>query len=763
MLYGIVWLLLIELIGISTFVIFLKPFKAIPDKGYSISKPLGILLLSLVTWLISSSKTIPVTETTAILLLIGLAACSALVGTIKWRFIKQIIKHNYRIILLTEAVFLLIYLVFLTIRYLDPGIDHTEQPMDFAFLNASINTLTGQPLDPWFKGEVISYYYFGYWIFGTLTKISQLPSFASYNLALATIPAITGSILFALTAIFLKISRQKFDFRVISCSLIAAACGVFMANLQGILEFFRINSVGSVGFWKKVCIDGMQNPVMTSVDSWRPTDFWWWFKTSRIINYFGPTCEDEGLDYTINEFPFFSYLLGDLHPHVMVTPFFLVFLYLVYDLFKRDVSKRPDVTYWSKVVLVGSTFGCVCFINMWMLPICASVLLGVCFLKWLSPQPITKITLVKSMSLILGVSILILLPYVWSFQSSVSGLSRTVYQTSTIHGIVLWGPLLILSLPQVIWNFGTTPIGKSWKSDIALSLAIAGMPWLIRFLIPASNIGLEANSMFSFAIPVTILCLISNLTLLNLVRREGLSHRNLILSIFSISMLLILVPELFYIGDVYGNRMNTVFKLHYPVWIFLSICSAYSIYQWTKGSIRTPKFFKYLYTLIACLMLICAFYYSPAAAMTKISESNISGFRDSDSGLKESELSALKFAKSNIDINQGILESVGEWDGSGFISRNTGIANIVNWPGHQNQWRDSNPEIYQRATDVEIIYSTTNIDQAKSLLYKYEIDFVYIGRQELNQYTNNQLVKFGSMGTLVFGSMDNIRIIEIEH
>ena len=288
MLYGIVWLLLIELIGISTFVIFLKPFKAIPDKGYSISKPLGILLLSLVTWLISSSKTIPVTETTAILLLIGLAACSALVGTIKWRFIKQIIKHNYRIILLIEAVFLLIYLVFLTIRYLDPGIDHTEQPMDFAFLNASINTLTGQPLDPWFKGEVISYYYFGYWIFGTLTKISQLPSFASYNLALATIPAITGSILFALTAIFLKISRQKFDFRVISCSLIAAACGVFMANLQGILEFFRINSVGSVGFWKKVCIDGMQNPVVTSVDSWRPTDFWCGSKPLELSTILDP-------------------------------------------------------------------------------------------------------------------------------------------------------------------------------------------------------------------------------------------------------------------------------------------------------------------------------------------------------------------------------------------------------------------------------------------------------------------------------------------
>ena len=124
---------------------------------------------------------------------------------------------------------------------------------------------------------------------------------------------------------------------------------------------------------------------------------------------------------------------------------------------------------------------------------------------------------------------------------------------------------------------------------------------------------------------------------------------------------------------------------------------------------------------------------------------------------------ALQYAKTNIGISQGILESVGEWNGSGFISRNTGIAYIVNWPGHKNQWRDSDPEVYQRATDVETIYSTESIDQAKSLLSKYKIDFVYIGRQELNKYSNTQLAKFGSMGTLIFGSLDNVRIIEIKH
>ncbi|MFL2760169.1 MAG: DUF2298 domain-containing protein [Dehalococcoidia bacterium] len=763
MLYGIVWLLLIELIGISTFVVLLKFFKAIPDKGYSISKPLGILSLSLVTWLLSFSKVIPVTETTAILLLVVLVACSTLIALIKWRLIKQLVKHNYRIILLTEAVFLLTYVVFFSIRYFDPGINHTEQPMDFAFLNASINTTSGQPVDPWFKGEHISYYYFGYWIFGTLTKISQLTSLASYNLSLVAIPAMTASILFALTAIFLKISRLKFDLSVISCSLMATVCGVFMANLQGILEFFRINAIGSVGFWKKICIDGMQNPVVNSVDSWRPTEFWWWFKTSRIINNFGPTCQDESLDYTITESPFFSYLLGDLHPHVMVTPFFLVFLYLVYDLYRQDVGNRPNATYWSKVVLAGATLGCVCFINMWMLPICVSILIGVSFLKWLSPPHIAKFTIAKSISLILAISILILLPYLWSFQSSVSGLSRTAYQTSAIHGFVVWGPLLILSLPQVLWTFWTTPIYKSWKSDVALSLAIAGLPWFIRFLIPESNIGSEGSSTATFALLLTIFCLISNLTLLNLVRREGLNHRILILSIFSLSMLLMLVPELFYIGDVYGNRMNTVFKLYYPAWILLSMCSAYSIYQWTIGAIRTSKLLKYPYTFIASLILICALYYSPAAAMTKINESNISGFNEYHSDPEKSESAALQYARINIGINRGILESVGEWDGSGFISRNTGIPNIVNWPGHQNQWRDSDPEVYQRATDVETIYSTEDIDQTKFLLSKYGIDFVYIGRRELNQYSDKQLAKFGSMGTLVFGSSDKVRIIEIEH
>jgi uncharacterized membrane protein len=148
--------------------------------------------------------------------------------------------------------------------------------------------------------------------------------------------------------------------------------------------------------------------------------------------------------------------------------------------------------------------------------------------------------------------------------------------------------------------------------------------------------------------------------------------------------------------------------------------------------------------------------------MTKLNESNISGFKNSSVKPADLEVLALDYAKQNISLNQGILESVGEWDSSGFISRNTGIPNLVNWPGHESQWRNSDPAIYQRAADVETIYSTEDLAQAKSLLEKYDISFIYVGDLEMNRYTSTQLGKFQSLGTLVFGNIGSVAIFEID-
>ena len=48
-------------------------------------------------------------------------------------------------------------------------------------------------------------------------------------------------------------------------------------------------------------------------------------------------------------------------------------------------------------------------------------------------------------------------------------------------------------------------------------------------------------------------------------------------------LLATLGPELFRIVDVFGNRMNTVFKFYYQAWILLAAASAFGVYYLVSG------------------------------------------------------------------------------------------------------------------------------------------------------------------------------------
>ena len=100
-------------------------------------------------------------------------------------------------------------------------------------------------------------------------------------------------------------------------------------NLEGALEFAHLQNWGGRGFWEWIGIKGLDGGNTGSGAF--PDTQWWWFRASRVID----TLADGGqsLDYTITEFPVFSCVLGDLHPHVMSLPFIVLGLALTLNFF----------------------------------------------------------------------------------------------------------------------------------------------------------------------------------------------------------------------------------------------------------------------------------------------------------------------------------------------------------------------------------------------------------------------------------------------
>ena len=321
MLNVLLWLITVEIIGLAVFPLAYFLLPRLSDRGYGLSKPLGILLIGYAAWILSVLHLVPSVRLTLVGLLVMLAAGSGVLAYLHRDELTAFVKRRWRLIAVSEIVFLVFLLGWAVFRSYDPAINHTEQPMDFAFLNASVGSTLGQPEDPWLRGESISYYYFGYWMMGVVSELSGVASNFSYNLSLALVPAMAAAAVLCLVSSMVRYDRGSLDVAVIA-GLGAGLLLIVVSNLEGIIEFMSANAMGSQGFYGWVGINGIDGPADVPTDSWNPDEFWWWFRATRVISTFADGSE---LDYTIHEFPFFSFMLGDLHPHVSAIPFALLF------------------------------------------------------------------------------------------------------------------------------------------------------------------------------------------------------------------------------------------------------------------------------------------------------------------------------------------------------------------------------------------------------------------------------------------------------
>ena len=484
-----------------------------------------------------------------------------------------------------------------------------------------------------------------------------------------------------------------------------------------------------------------------------------------MINTFGVT--GAGIDYTIQEFPFFSYLLGDLHPHVMSIPLVAMFLGAALNFYR---TPYPGM-FWSHwrsaldVFVLGLLLGALAFTNMWDLPVfwalvgCLALLRA--YASGLGLSRRAALSAGATALAVLALAFVLFLPYYFTFRAGVGGIGAVSWASSRpVHLFAIWGLPLIAMAPMVAAVFWRTTLTVDWLRMTGAALFAALGPfvvWAALYLAGDGSLGGVVGRFFH-VLPFAALIGMAVYAALWLAREDANSVPSFVMLAAVFGLLLIMGPELLYVNDSFGppsERMNTVFKLYYQAWVILATVSGFAIYFWASLRARQRSGRRALSTLWAAavaVLLLGALYYVPAAAASKAGPPG--GWLTLD-GLaylrygSEAELAAIEFLRENAG-DAVILEAVGEWHDAGLISRAAGVPTPLNWPGHQAQWRGEVALIMERQADVELAYTTPDASEARRILDKYGAELVYMGPRERREYGEEGAAKFAEFMDIAF-------------
>ncbi len=234
--------------------------------------------------------------------------------------------------------------------------------MELAFINAILRSPAFPPFDPWLAGYAISYYYFGYIIVSMLIHLSGVPSSIGFNLGIAMWFALTalaayGVLYNLLSGILSRGNRTESGRKAAGWALMAPLFILIVSNLAGLLDvlhargiFWQRNQQGVLesDFWQWLGIQEFDQPPPEPL-SWTPKrTYWLWWRGSRVLQDFNLVNQREEV---IDEFPFFSYLLADMHPHVLGMPFVLLATGLALNFYfsmRKQPLPEPSLKVWLK-------------------------------------------------------------------------------------------------------------------------------------------------------------------------------------------------------------------------------------------------------------------------------------------------------------------------------------------------------------------------------------------------------------------------------
>jgi YYY domain-containing protein len=779
------WYILLTLLGWITFPLAFYLFPALADRGYIFARSLGLLLWGYVFWLFASFH---LAQNDIGGLLLGLVIVG---GLSVWAFINcrsEIsvwLQENRRLILTAESLFLLLFGFMAFVRSANPEIVGTEKPMELMFINGIMNSPMFPPRDLWLSGYSISYYYFGYVMASMLALFTGVPATAAFNLMIALIFTLSALGAYGILYNLLANSRTSNVESQVSSplssvlfSLLAPLFLLIVSNVEGFLEVLHVRGFfwrEGANFWTWLDIPELRD-APTQTAAWAPDRFWWWWRASRVI-------QDYELNGTfrevIDEFPFFSYLLGDLHPHVLAMPFNLLAIAVALNIFFGGWRGRIDLFFGELRISKAGFFtialvlGGLAFLNTWDILIAGALIVFSYALTRVSEsgwgwERVEDVLLLGFPAVL--TAFVMYLPFFIGFDSQLGGvIPNFMFPTRGAQLWVMWAILFIPLFAYLIylWRNGMPANWRtSWFTALGIVIVLLAAMFAIglialRFkpdmILPVIQAqGTDVSTFIADSMVRRLSYIGSLVTLLALLIpalaflfRSERNSSGFVLLMIALGALLILGPEFLYLRDNFGYRINTIFKFYYQAWIVLSLAAAYGIILLFR-SLRDVA--NVAFSLVFALVLLIGLTYPVLSIFNKTNNFKPpAGFTidDFDRVQRENpdEAAAINWLRSAPD---GVVaEAVGgAYSSYGRISIYTGLPTVLGWGNHEGQWRDQALQ-GTRTEDIQTLYVTNDWQTSQDIIDRYKIRYVYVGNLERSTYRVNE-EKFNRFLKLVF-------------
>jgi len=796
----IVWWVVVQVLGLAAWPLVSRVAGSLADAGYGLAKSLGLLVVGYLIWMGASMRVVSNTPAMA-------WAALALLGAISFHLARggrlaAAWRRARRLILVEEALFTGGFLAFVAIRLANPDLWQPwfggEKRMEVAYLNAITKSAYMPPYDPYYSGGTINYYYYGLYLMAMLVQMAGIAPEVGFNLAVPTLYGLTVSQAFALGYHLVGDSgaeRAQPTRSRLAAGLGTVALVAVMANLttpaqiwEGLARLGRadVASGSSVGLGVAIAAVPRGLVRLVSRDGALP-GLEYWYGGTRII------------PYTINEFPFFSFLFADLHPHMIAIPLGLAILVLLWQCVATSEPGR-----WRRaglLALLALALGALGPMNTWDLPTYAMLVVVVLHGRsraggW--PAALRGLALPVGTAV---VGILLYTPFYLSFWADGLGIGLVPAdgRSPLPSFLVVWGIHLALAGTYLfavagVGRFALRILGILWRRGIRRTagrlralFGAAGVMYVMGVGLLLMGIGASVALLAQGEVLLGALSFMVGAACMALARaKDGVALLRALLVLGGLAILL--GVEVFYVRDFLDGgewrRMNTVFKFHLQAWVLLSVALGSALPDLWRWMVCRQSPGRRVWGAALGLLAVCGLAYpfwavpqrveqrfpgvpAPAGTLdgTAYMMDGVYHWPDpSDRIVLRHDREALEWLWENVRGTPVLVEAgVGYYREGGLRTVSyTGLPTIVGM--HANEQRPAD-EVARRRRDTDAVYTTTDVRALRDLLGEYRVRYIYLGQLERVVYGEDTEARFDRLteeGVLRLAyANDGARIYEV--